>query len=203
MKKLTLTRSLSSFKELKDALETKEKPHREKTDEEIFLEAMADVREKREFREIPYKSPTVTKFAPQRAEDDVEILREIIDGKRKIRLSDTGEYIEWTRPGARKDLAKRLHQGDFSVQDYIDLHGITLIEAEEALRQFFKKAIAKRYSCVKVIHGRGLKSPKGPLLKEALKKWLQGPFRKWVLAYVTAKDCDGGLGATYVLLKLR
>jgi hypothetical protein len=29
----------------------------------------------------------------------------------------------------------------------------------------------------------------------------QGTFRKWVLAYSSAKDCDGGLGATYVILK--
>ena len=254
MKKLTPTRSLSSFKELKNILGNelprsklrgiesviptrpesfcnsvskegfptsgndkhiaprsrasrnsfiKEENHKEKTDEEIFLEAMADVRERQEFREIPYKSPPIIKVTPTRSEDNLEILKEIIHGKRKIRLSDTGEYIEWMRTGTRKDLAKRLHKGHFSVQDYIDLHGLTLIEAEEALRQFFKKALTKQYSCVKVIHGRGLKSPKGPVLKEALTQWLQGSFRKWVLAYATAKDCDGGLGATYILLKLK
>ncbi|MEW6002370.1 MAG: Smr/MutS family protein, partial [Nitrospirota bacterium] len=83
------------------------------------------------------------------------------------------------------------------------LHGTTLNEAEEAFGLFFKNAIKKGLFCVKVIHGRGLKSPKGPVLKEALKTWLQGPFRKWVLAYATAKDCDGGLGATYIILKNR
>ena len=101
----------------------------------------------------------------------------------------------------RKDIAWRLHQGDFSVQDYIDLHGMTLSEAEEALCLFFREAIKKRLFCVKVIHGRGLRSPRGPVLKEALKRWLQGSFKKWVLAYSTAKDCDGGLGATYLILK--
>jgi DNA-nicking Smr family endonuclease len=197
-----LTRSLSSFKELKNALQIKEKPCREKADEEIFLEAMIDVRAYKEFRKIPYTRPAI-KVMPYRVEDAVEVLKEIVYGKIKIRLSDTGEYTEWTRPDVRKDLAKRLHQGDFSIQDYIDLHGLTIIEAEEALRQFFRKAIANQYTCVKVIHGRGLKSPKGPVLKEALKRWLQRPFRKCVLAYATAKDCDGGLGATYVLLKLK
>lgn len=203
MKKLTLTRSLSSFKELKNVLNIKKEKYTEKTDEEVFLEAMADVTEKQEFREIPYKSPVMIKVNPPRSEDEFEVLKDILHGKKKIRLSDTGEYIEWTGTGTRKDLAKRLHQGDFSIQDYIDLHGLTLIEAEEALRKFLREAIAKQYSCVKVIHGRGLKSPKGPVLKEALTQWLQGPFRKWVLAYATAKDCDGGLGATYVLLKVR
>jgi len=203
MKKLTLTRSLSSFKELKNILEIKKPVENNKTDEEIFLEAMMDVRENKEFRKIPYKRPAMVNIPSPQSGDDVEVLKEIVHGKKKIRLSDTGEYIEWTRPGTRKDLAHRLHHGDFSVQDYIDLHGLTLTQAEEALIEFFKKALARQYSCVKVIHGRGLKSPHGPVLKEALIRWLQGSFRKWVLAYATAKDCDGGLGATYVLLKLR
>lgn len=201
MKKLT--RSVGSFKELKDVLETKKPIKSDKTDEEIFIEAMTDVRENKEFRKIPYESPPTIKIPAPQSEDDVEVLKEVVLGKKKIRLSDTGEYIEWIRPGTRKDLARRLHKGDFSVQDCIDLHGLTLTEAEEALIEFFKEALSRQYSCIKVVHGRGLKSPHGPVLKEAFKKLLRGPFRKWVLAYATAKDCDGGLGATYVLLKLR
>ncbi len=198
-----LTRSINSFKDLKNVLDFKKPAKDDKTNEEIFREAMMDVSEKKEFRNIPYTSPPTTKLPVPRSENSAEALKEILHGKKKIRLSDTGEYIEWTRPGARKDLAKRLHKGDFAVQDYIDLHGLTLTEAEDALIQFFKEALTKQFSCIKVIHGRGLKSPHGPVLKEALKKWLHGHFRKWVLAYATAKDCDGGLGATYVLLKLR
>jgi len=195
--------SFSSFKELKNVIEFKKKTDKGKSDEEIFLEAMADVREKQEFREIPYKSPMKINITPFKPEDNIRVLQEIISGKGKIRLSDTGEYIDWVRPGARKDLALRLHRGEFSIQDYIDLHGLSLVEAEDALREFFRKAITSQYSCVKIIHGRGLKSRKGPVLKEAIKKWLQGPFKKWALAYATAKYCDGGLGATYVLLKLK
>jgi DNA-nicking Smr family endonuclease len=201
MKKLT--RSFGSFKELKNVIDIKVPVKDVKTDEEIFLEAMTDVRENKEFRKIPYQSPPATKITTPQQEDDVKVLEAVVLGKKKIRLSDTGEYIEWTRPGARKDLARRLHKGDFSVQDCIDLHGLTLAEAEEALIEFFREALSRQYSCIKVVHGRGLKSPHGPVLKEAFKKLLRGPFRKWVLAYATAKDCDGGLGATYVLLKLR
>jgi DNA-nicking Smr family endonuclease len=201
MKKLT--RSFGSFKELKNVIDIKGPVKDVKTDEEIFLEAMTDVRENKEFRKIPYQSPPATKITTPQQEDDVKVLEAVVLGKKKIRLSDTGEYIEWTRPGARKDLARRLHKGDFSVQDCIDLHGLTLAEAEEALIEFFREALSRQYSCIKVVHGRGLKSPHGPVLKEAFKKLLRGPFRKWVLAYATAKDCDGGLGATYVLLKLR
>jgi DNA-nicking Smr family endonuclease len=129
------------------------------------------------------------------------VLRHIVEGKKKIRLSDTGEYREWTNPSLRGNVSRRLHEGRFAVQDSIDLHGMTRDEAEEALHCFFAGAIRKRLFCIKVIHGRGLRSPRGPVLKEALGKWLQGSLRKWVLAYATAKDCDGGLGATYIILR--
>jgi DNA-nicking Smr family endonuclease len=194
---------LNSLKELKDVIKLKEPPDKRKGDEEIFLEAMADVKERQEFREIPYKRPTKINIIPFKPGDNIRVLKDIISGKVKIRLSDTGEYIDWVRPGARKDLSLRLHRGEFSVQDYVDLHGLSLVEAEDALRKFLRNAITSQYSCIKIIHGRGLKSRKGPVLKEAIKKWLQGPFKKWVLAYATAKYCDGGLGATYILLKLR
>ncbi|MBE0427310.1 MAG: Smr/MutS family protein [Nitrospirae bacterium] len=200
--------SVKSFKDLKEALECSDKQilteksiPDNKTDEEIFLDAMADVREIKEFREIPSKKPLRIKHLPSENDDSFKILREIVNGKRKIRLSDTGEYIEWVSQNIRKDIARRLHQGHFSVQDFIDLHGMTLGEAEEAFSKFFKDALRRRLFCIKVIHGRGLRSFRGPVLKEALKKWLHGTFRKWVLAYSSAKDCDGGLGATYIILK--
>lgn len=207
--------TFTPFQGLKDALERKRYEEgkkvtiKEQTDEEIFLGAMADVKEIKEFREIPLEEPPHCKYSKEysklstETDDSVEILRQIVNGERKIRLSDTGEYIEWVSPRIRKDIAQKLHRGDFSVQDYIDLHGMTLREAEEAFLLFFQEALNKRLFCIKVIHGRGLRSPKGPVLKEALKKWLQGKFKKWILAYSSAKDCDGGLGATYIILKAR
>lgn len=181
----------------------KKESSKHKTDEEIFREAMADVREIKEFREIPLRKAPEIKPRPLRRDDDLAALRAIVSGKRKIRLSDTGEYMEWTTPEMGRDITGRLHRGDFSVQDSIDLHGMTVDEAEEALIRFFKEALRRHMFCVKVIHGRGLRSPRGPVLKEALKSWLHGSFRKWTAAYATAKDCDGGLGATYIILKSR
>ena len=205
--------TFTPFQGLKDALQRREYEEgkkvtiKEQNDDEVFRDAMADVNEIKEFREVPFTAPSQFKCSKENrklhleADDSVEILRQIVNGERKIRLSDTGEYIEWVSPNIRKDVAQRLHRGDFSVQDYIDLHGMTLGEAEEAFRLFFQESLKKRLFCIKVIHGRGLRSPKGPVLKEALKKWLHGKFRKWILAFSSAKDCDGGLGATYIILK--
>jgi DNA-nicking Smr family endonuclease len=201
MKRLCSLASLKDFKVIKQTCEVKKTAHLAKTDEELFIEAMAEVREIREFREIPYKSPRKIKPRPAPPDNGLEILKQIVKGEGKIRLSDTGEYIEGTSPRVRRDITRKLHQGDFAVQDSIDLHGMTLGEAEEALTLFFRDAVKRRLFCINVIHGRGLRSPNGPVLKEAFRKLLHGSFSRWVLAYATAKDCDGGLGATYVILK--
>jgi DNA-nicking Smr family endonuclease len=56
--------------------------------------------------------------------------------------------------------------------------------------------------CVKVIHGRGLKSRNEPVLKEKLKGWiLKAMHRKWVVAFASAHMRVGGPGATDILLR--
>ncbi len=196
--------SYTSFKDLRafrEALETGRETPVTKTDHDFFQEAMADVREIKEFREIPFKHPKGVTPRTAGKDDGLEALTQIVKGERKIRLSDTGEYMEWTSPRIRSDVTGKLHRGDFAVQDSIDLHGMTLAEAQEALTSFFRDAAKRQLFCVKVIHGRGLRSPRGPVLKEAFRKMLHGALNKRVLAYATAKDCDGGLGATYVVLR--
>jgi DNA-nicking Smr family endonuclease len=77
-------------------------------------------------------------------------------------------------------------------------------EAREVLQEFLKRAIITGKRGVLIIHGRGLSSPSEPILKEKVIEWLtHGPWRKWVIAYASARLCDGGAGATYVLLRRR
>jgi len=47
-------------------------------------------------------------------------------------------------PFSQGNISRRLHEGCFAVQDSIDLHGMTLGEAEEALHRFFSEAIRKK-----------------------------------------------------------
>ena len=53
--------------------------------------------------------------------------------------------------------------------------------------------------CVRIIHGKGLRSGhRGPVLKGAVSAVLRRTGA--VLAYVSARQVDGGTGAVYVLL---
>ncbi|MFN3396248.1 MAG: Smr/MutS family protein [Thermodesulfovibrionales bacterium] len=206
MKKSSIT--LNSFKELKkylNPISQRQGTHYSTplSDEELFWQAMADVKEIKEFREIPLRKKKIEFWGNKKkdeVQETIEILKAIVEGHANIKLSDTGEYIEWVNRGAKGQICERLHSGDFSIQDYIDLHGMTLKEAEVEIAKFLRNALIKGLSCVKIIHGRGLRSPKGPVLKGAVENWLKGRFKKYILAYVTARDKDGGLGATYVML---
>lgn len=117
-------------------------------------------------------------------------------------LEHSSEYVEWVAPNVDKNLAKRLHKGEFSVQAYLDLHGYIVEDALKMCYEFFAKAIEQNKKCLAIIHGRGLSSEKGPIIKEAVIRWLKkGPFRRNILTFATAPRTDGGFGVTYVLLR--
>jgi DNA-nicking Smr family endonuclease len=117
------------------------------------------------------------------------------------RARDTDDVIAFKRPGVRDDALRRLRRGQVPVEGEIDLHGLSRHATHEALRTFIGMALAQRLQCVRVIHGKGLRSgPGGPVLKHFVSDWL-GRIES-VAAFATARPADGGTGALYVLLKL-
>lgn len=177
------------------------------TDDELFERAMRDVREIPEFRAIPVsfnkKHPAV-RPAPYELHPH-GVLTEITCGKRPINLEQMQEFIWWLHPKesahAGDLMVQRLHQGAFSIQDFIDLHGCTLQDTDELLGTFLKESLQRGMGCVKIIHGRGLRSADKPVLKSRVAHLLSTRFAKHVRAFVTARSNDGGLGAVYVLLR--
>jgi DNA-nicking Smr family endonuclease len=139
--------------------------------------------------------------------EDAETLARLTDLVRSgigFNIFDTPEYIEGTGYNVHPEIARRLHRGDFSIQAHIDLHGLTADSAKESLEDFLKWAVITGKRGVLIIHGRGLSSPAEPVLKKKVVEWLtHGPWRKQVVAYASARSCDGGAGATYVLLRQR
>jgi len=139
--------------------------------------------------------------------EDAETLAKLADLIRSgvgFNILDTPEYIEGTGYNVHPEIARRLHRGDFSIQAHIDLHGLITEDAREVFENFLKSAVMTGKRGVLIIHGRGLSSPSEPVLKKKVVEWLtHGPWRKWVVAYASARSCDGGAGATYVLLRQR
>ena len=142
-----------------------------------------------------------------RGKEDAEVLeklRILVEFGRGFNVADTPEYIEGTGYNIHPSVARRLHRGDYSIQAYVDLHGLLVEEAKEVFEKFLKWATITGKTGVLIVHGRGLSSPSEPVLKKKVVEWLtRGPWRKWVVAYSSARICDGGAGPTYVLLRPR
>lgn len=151
------------------------------------------------FRLDPLKS-----FREEEETEALNKLKTLISHGKGFDVSCTPEYIEGTGYHIHPEIARRLHRGDFSIQAHLDLHGLTAEKAKETFNQFMKWAVTYGKTGILVTHGRGLSSPGEPVLKKKVEEWLtRGPWRKWVMAYSSARKCDGGAGATYVLLRKR
>lgn len=177
------------------------------TERRLFQEAMDGV--------VPIRHNKYTDLAPpsnepkesQGQEADSEILNRLhnlVNNGVGFVVSDTPEYREGVGYNVHPRITKHLHGGQFSIQAHIDLHGLTAGQAQEALEIFFKEAVTTGKRAVLIVHGRGLSSPQKPVLKNKVHEWLtSGPWRKWVIAFTSARAVDGGAGATYLLFRLR
>jgi DNA-nicking Smr family endonuclease len=110
-----------------------------------------------------------------------------------------GDELVYHRAGVQTSVLRKLRRGQYRVQAEIDLHGLTVTEAKQALREFLAGALDRRLRCVRIIHGKGLRSGhRGPVLKGIVGSVLRRVGA--VVAYVSARQVDGGTGAVYVLL---
>jgi DNA-nicking Smr family endonuclease len=137
-------------------------------------------------------------------ENDLSRLTRLVSHGEGFIVADTPEYMEGTGYNVRRELARRLHEGDFAIQTHLDLHGMNVETAGEEFDTFMKASYLSGKRAVLIIHGRGLSSPGEAILKYRVRKWLsQSYWRKRVLAYASAQTHDGGAGATYVLFRER
>jgi DNA-nicking Smr family endonuclease len=177
-----------------------------KVDEELFKKAMEGVKPIAKNKYVRRKFHIELPESPKNKDDDeaLEKLTNLVRFGIGFNVSDTPEYIEGTGYNVPPSIAKRLHRGDFSIQAHVDLHGLRVDDAKETFEEFLNWAVTTGKRGVLIVHGRGLSSPLEPILKNKVKEWLtRGPWRKWVVAYSSARRCDGGAGATYVLLRQR
>jgi len=171
-------------------------------DEALFEFAMRDV------KSLGWSDVPLAERPPLelRAHDqEQEALRELEEFIRhgNVELQQTAEYIEASiHPHGRLYLDD-LRAGRFSIQAHLDLHGLTLEDARFVLDEFILESLRAGFACVRVIHGRGHHSQNHhSVLKENIQLWLRSRrMSRHVLAYTSARRCDGGGGAVYVLLR--
>ncbi len=177
------------------------------SDTELFLEAMKPVTPLNDGDTTRIPPPRPTEFFPSYATaEEAEVYRsltDLVEGNATFDLYHTDEYVEGAVQGLPYHILRKLRRGEFSYQDHLDLHGYTRREAYHTTVAFVEAAYTHGHRCVLIVPGRGRNSTeKKSVLKESLIRWLtQHPLKHLVLAFSSARSCDGGLGAVYVLLR--
>ncbi len=126
---------------------------------------------------------------------------------RQISPSNGGQSHEegdaslfYLRNGVQKKVLRELKKGTrYRVQDSLDLHGLTQLQAQHEIDAAFKHLAPDLLNCLLIIHGKGLHSASGATLKEFTATYLK--TLPAVKAYCSAQQRDGGSGAVYVLVK--
>lgn len=173
-------------------------------DAQLLSDAMQGVQTiRRGGNRIEAKRPTPV-AGPPRENEEEKLLQEALMDHNTINVTNLPEYMEGYIEGINPLIMEKLRKGEFSVQQVIDLHGLSIEGARETFEYFLGTAVKKGLRCVKVIHGRGLRSRRDPTIKDYLKTWiLRAMHRKWVTAFSNATMSDGGPGATYILLRTK
>ena len=175
-----------------------------KTDKDEFLAAVRNATPLKKGTNRIFQERTKPKPIPhKRICDELTALRESqFSDFTEDTILDTDETLFFAKNGISTKTIKKLRKGFWTIQAELDLHGFRIHEAREETYNFLKNCIQTEKRCVRIIHGKGLRSVgKEPVLKRHVKSWLKQS--SGVLAFCQATGRMGGSGAVLVLLKAR
>lgn len=165
----------------------------------LFADAVGPVRQivshpHADLRQPP--APEPKQFLLDEARVSAEMMSSLIDPAD----IEVGEELSYLKEGHSPHVLRRLKRGQYSIADEIDLHQMTAPVARDAVKEFLDASRRHGRLCVKIIHGKGLRSrAEGPVIKRLVDGMLRR--RGDVLAFASAKPAEGGTGAVIVLLK--
>lgn len=109
---------------------------------------------------------------------------------------DPEDKIAYFKSGFSERQKKHFIRGEIPPRASLDLHGLSVDEAHQALDHFLKKAQFHHWRCIKIIHGKGNKEA---ILKNTVVGLLENR-PDLILANHSCIPRQGGTGALLVLL---
>ena len=152
------------------------------TKNELFRQAVQDVKPLDSSRVLLKKKKPISKKMPNIEWDVINFATCNVD-----------EDLFFVIDGLQPKTIKKLRQGKLPIAACLDLHGMTILEANENLQKFLFMCQQNELRHVLIIHGKG-----SGILKSAINTWLRSYSD--TLAFCSAQPKDGGLGAIYLLL---
>ncbi len=124
----------------------------------------------------------------------------LLEKEAVVQPADDSKVLEYRKPGLQDSQLRKLRRGKFEREDELDLHGLTVAQARKELAAFLVRCKRRNLRCVRIIHGKGLRSgERGAVLKAQLDLWLRQYDE--IQGYCPAQRTEGGSGAVYVLLR--
>ena len=170
-------------------------------DSEIFRASVANVTPLSKRDKAELDRPRPRPIPAQRLRDEREALQDSLSDHIPWATGiEAGDELVFLRDGISPQTLKKLRRGHWVIQEELDLHGLTTLEARALLVEFLDHCIRRGSRCVRIIHGKGLRSKnREPVLKQKVANWLMQ--RDEILAFCQARRTEGGSGAVVVLLK--
>ena len=169
-------------------------------DRSLFAEAMRGVRRLRhEPRVNRVKTPPQRDPASVAAKQSTPRHDPWSDGS-GIETVGAGSSLFFAHPGLQQSVLRKLRQGRLSIDAEIDLHGMTVAEARNALNHALDEAGSSGLRCLRIITGKGNRDGTGQArLKSHVNHWLRQDPR--LLAFATQPPRHGGEGALVALIR--
>ena len=174
----------------------------EDEDKALFRAAVADARPLKPAERVAQRKPRRAPRARFARAERAAVLAESLSAPGPFIDTQPLDELQYRREGVALTVLQRLRRGDYRIEAELDLHGCNGREAHAQLVAFLAAASSRGLRCVRIIHGKGMRSgPRGPVLKQTVNTLLRRA--DIVLAFTSARPRDGGTGATLVLLSQR
>ncbi len=113
---------------------------------------------------------------------------------------DINDVLSYKKEGVQEGVFKRLRQGKYGIESRLDLHRRTVNQARELVYQFVGDCMRNDIRVAILVHGKGDRTPDNQAtIKSYINKWLKDMDD--VMAFHSAQQFHGGLGAVYILFK--
>ncbi len=192
--KITPKNQKSADTNLKDKIHlSPQKTFLEKQDFAYFSQIMSSVKPlKEQNKKITNPTPPTFKKRPENTVKLFHFETEIKD-----------DFLCGQLHGLDPQKFRMLKNGDFPIENRLDMHKMTTTEAYAKLLDTLKQAYRQKKRHILVLPGKGNNSPLGiGILREELPNWLtKEPLNHIVLAFCSAQSRHGGSGAVYILLR--
>ncbi len=176
-------------------------------DSQLFRELIGEVEPVRHDKHLakPKKPSPVARF--HEADESAALAESLTPEEYGFGFDDgieTGDELAYAGNGLDKNTWRKLRRGQYRIDATLDLHGMRMEQAHEAIKQFINHNRANGNRCLRIVHGKGHGVDEGmggkkPILKRSVDGWLRR--NSTVLGFSSCLSQHGGTGAVYVLVK--